>query len=307
MSNKKAKSKNMFKKSISAVLASIMTLGSGAAITTFNKTLAATKNTSLKYFNDGSITEQTRIMMDGNNFLNTNYWMNATIAADANNANKYTAKLEFTIPGYENNLNDLKFYVRDRSSATSGDFVEYSFAGGLKYLYLTNLNPASYEVHVYNKSLAAKNFVCKAEFSCIVSTNVPTGTGTFTSNTGLVNAVGEPITATGGPPVQLKLTYDDSSNTDSKQIILKLPSSVVPYNASTVKVAFFAQDEYRGEAGLNIDHILYDYTNTDGNNMYFVVDPQWGTTDVSYDVHFYKDSVKTENFICKAVGVTLNP
>lgn len=308
MLNKKATSKNMFKKGISTVLASIMALGSGASIATLNKTSAAdaSNNAVLSYFNDTDVTEQTRIMMDGSNFLNRNYWMKATIAADTANAGKYTAKLEFTIPGYEQS--NLKFYVRDRSSATSGDFVEYNYAGGLNYLYLTKLNPSSYEVHVYNGSLAEENFVCKADFSCILTSEIPEND---LRTAALVNGAGAPATAPSSTTA-LNLMYGKSTSAGSNQLVLELPSSLAPFDASTIKVAFFAKDSDRNDVNLNIDHILYDYTNTitlptpQSTSLVFVVDPQWGT-DASYEAHFYKDSVAPNNFICKAVDITVLP
>lgn len=298
MSNKKAKSKNKFKKSISAILASTMFLGSSAAITTLNGTLAAgndAKDMVKAYFNDDDHHNQTRIMMNGDNTLNTNYWMNANIEADTLNPGKFAATLKFVIPG--KNLSDLKFYVRDKSSSNN-KFVEYKTAPNLDYLYLNNLNDnVGYEIHLYDGSLSSENFLTKAEF--VVLSTLPTIDQTIS----LINAVNQPVTDSAGTALDLSYALPDTAN-NKTQFILKLPAVIAPFDATTIKVAFFADADSRSEKDLNIDHVLYDYCSADGTDLYFAVDAQWGTDAATkYEAHFYKDSVKPENFLCKAVEI----
>lgn len=299
MSNKKAKSKNKFKKSISAILASTVFLGSSAAITTLNGTLAAgndAKDMVKAYFNDGNQNNQTRIMMNGDNTLNTNYWMNANIKADPLNANKFAATLKFVIPG--KNLSDLKFYVRDKSSSNN-KFVEYKTAPNLDYLYLNDLNDSvGYEIHVYDGMLAPEKFVTKAEFVV-----VPANTPAIDQTISLINAVNQPVTDSAGTALNLKYALPDTAN-NKTQFILQLPAVIAPFDATTIKVAFFASADSRSEKDLNIDHVLYDYCIATANYLYFAVDAQWGTdADTKYEAHFYKDSVQPENFLCKAVSI----
>lgn len=301
MSNKKAKSKNKFKKSISAILASTVFLGSSAAITTLNGTLAAgndAKDMVKAYFNDEDVTNQTRIMMNGDNTLNTNYWMNANIETDTLNTGKLAATLKFVIPG--KNLSDLKFYVRDKSSS-SNKFVEYKTAPTLDYLYLNNLNDSvGYEIHVYDGSLSSENFLTKAEFVASTAITMPTAK---TKTIALINAVTQPVTDSTGATLNLSYTVPDTAN-NKTQFILKLPAVIAPFDAATIKVAFFASADSRSEKDLNIDHVLYDYCSADGTDLYFAVDAQWGTDAATkYEAHFYKDSVQPENFLCKAVEI----
>ena len=303
MSNKKLKFKNKFKKIVSAILAFTMFLFSSTVTFTLNDTLAAgneVKKDALKaYFNDFSPFNQTRIMMNGDNTLNINYWMNVDIKADPLNAGKCAATLNFVIPG--KNLSDLKFYVRDRSSI-SNNFVEYQTAPNLNYLYLDNLNDnVGYEIHLYDGSLASENFVTKAEFVMFNSQpdyhDVP--------DIVLINSVNQPLYSKDGSDVlYLGCEYIYNSNNDTTQFSLDLPVQVAPFDAQTVKVAFFADADSRSEKEINIDHVLYDYCNTDNRELFFLVDAQWGAdSNTKYEAHFYKDSVQPENFLCKAVEI----
>lgn len=300
MLNKKAKSKNMFKKSISTILASTMLLGSSATLGMLNKTQAAVRNNGvLGYFNDSNVDDQTRLMMNGADELNkNNYWMEAKIATDPAHANKYAAKLYFSIPDY--NLNDLIFCVRNRKSTNSGNFSNYSIASGLNYLYLSNLDAAGYEVHVYNGSVKSQNFICKAEFVCLDA--APTGTPVTTA---LYNAAGAPYGIPSAPDTPIQLSYiQPAAGGNNELLYLSLDVGAIPFDASTIKVAFFASAGNRSNENLNIDHILYDYVTNDGTDVHFLVDPQWGTdSSITYEAHFYKNSIKPENFICKATNI----
>jgi len=297
MLNKKAKSKNMFKKSISTILASTMLLGSSATLGMLNKTQAAVRNNGvLGYFNDSNITDQTRLMMNGADELNkNNYWMEAKIATDPAHTNKYTAKLYFSIPNY--NLNNLIFCVRNRKSTNSGDFSNYSIASGSNYLYLSNLDGAGYEVHVYNGSVKSQNFICKADFECLTTAPTPDQTSD------LYNSAGAPYGLPSAPDTPIQLNYAQPTS-PSELLYLSLNEEAVPFDASTIKVAFFASAGNRSNSNLNIDHILYDYVSKDSGNINFLVDPQWGIDpSITYEAHFYKNSIKPENFICKATDI----
>lgn len=306
MLNKKAKSKNMFKKSISTALASTFLLGSGATFCSLNKAQAIVRNNGvLGYFNDTDLQKQTRKMMNGVNELNTNdYWMKAEIESDTAHTGKYAAKLYFSIPGYD--LNNLKFFVGSRKTSNAISFSEYSIASGSTYLYLSNLDSAGYEVHVYNGSLAEQNFVCKADFECFASA-APTSPS---ATDPLYNAAGAPFTVPSAPTTAVNLTYIQPT-TPNEQLYLTLTTEAVPFDATTIKVAFFASSSSRNGEDVHIDQVLYDYVNTTAGasagaagTVNFLVDAQWGTdSNTVYEAHFYKDSVKPENFICKAINI----
>ena len=140
-------------------------------MTTLNKAEASTVNSRnmpklRRYFDDLPAPSQTRIMMNSDNTLNKNYWMHAEIeSGDLDQFGSYRATLTFTIPGYD--ASNLLLFVRSRA-LTEMAFTEYRFASSTKELFLSNLLYGGYEVHVYNGSLAEKNFICKADFVCVL-------------------------------------------------------------------------------------------------------------------------------------------
>ena len=309
MFNKKTNSKNrsMLKKSMTLILASAMSLSSSLALPTLNKAEASTVNSRnmpklRRYFDDSYfVTTQTRIMMNSDNTLNKNYWMHAEIDPSYTSLiSGYDVTLNFTIPGYD--ASNLLLFVRSRS-LTEMAFTEYRFASSTKELYLSNLLYGGYEVHVYNGSLAEKNFIGKADFVC--AEYLP---DLSKKSVELLNASGSEFFIDGNT---YKLRYTVPDDIDNPGVfLLALPVEVIPYDAETVKLAFFASEEFRGNVPLNVDHILYDYvryeraTKPINDCLYFFVDAQWGTNpNLTYEAHFYKNSIAPENFICKAINI----
>ena len=308
MFNKKAnfKNKNVFKRCAALALASAMSLSSSLALPTLNKAEASTVNSRSssnlrRYFDDSDVSTQTRIMMNGNNTLNNKYWMQAEIDQPADiKLSGYDVTLTFTIPGYD--ASNLLLFVRSRAS-TDMAFTEHRFASSTKELFLSNLTAGGYEVHVYNGSLAEKNFICKADFECLPSTP-----DLSTNAVNLLNASGSQFTQNGA---SYTLGYNVPDNsTNPNMFLLAFPTEIIPYDCDTIKVAFFASENFRGNAPLNVDHILYDYVKfveedeSSSSYLYFLVDAQWGTNpNLTYEAHFYKNSIAPENFICKAVNI----
>lgn len=261
----------------------------------------------LSYFNDYHYLWQTRIMMDGNNFLKNGYWMhvNLTPVAEEGAAlpKNFSATLEFTIPGY--NMSNLKFFVFDKNSSRGGvnEYVLENVGSSTKtpVINIPSLAQSTYEVHVYDGALEENLFVCKADF-CV-------------TNKGMNNSYASPLLDSAGNAISegLNLTcFKKNPVAGDAQTCLMLPSSLVPYNSRTVKVVFFATD--RGGAPVNIDKTLYDYVwategfnVANGGNLYYYPEGIWGTeSSVKYEAHFYKDEVVEGNFICKAVGIVLS-
>lgn len=328
MSRKKFK--NLFNKGLAFFTALEMGLSTGAAMLFSNETFAENmpivannenQNTSmlnefrrLGYFNDNDINNQTRIMMDGQNFLKDGYWMNASITpTGTDEAPSFQAKLNFIIPGYDSSR--LRFYVLNKDATMPIETKEYKLSTSTQCcvptLCLNDLKATSYEVHVYVDGLSEENFVAKAEFSCVPAYG---GWGICSDNdTPVLDACGNQIISNKYGPLRLGIAKPYNNKLGEHQYLLALPAEVVPYYARTVKVVFFAS-ERNGEP-VNIDKTLYDYiykgriypegVSAPESFLVFAPDAQWGTDpSVKYEAHFYVDEVKEGNFICKAVGIT---
>lgn len=303
INKKKLNTKGAVKKGLAAFLASTIGLGSGAAlIASFDSVpVSASGDSKLRYMNDNNTLYQSRIMMDGNNFLKTGFWMNAVLTESnpATTPATYDATLKFTIPGYD--MSNLKFFVMDKNPLNGNSVKEYTLSSSelnpTPSIYLAGLKQGSYDVHVYNGSLAGENFVCKAEF--VVTSN----TFTTSDKVDLVDGSGAPIKINGETQ---QLTYWKASDkTGAYQTAMSLPYSLIPYNAQTVKVVFIASD--RNGEPVNIDQTLYDYVWYYAGYYNYFPDANWGIdSSVTYEAHFYRDEVKEGNFICKATGITLS-
>jgi hypothetical protein len=303
---RKSKIKRTTKKGLAAFLAAAIGVSSGLALTMVNGRQVDASAALRRYFDDSSVNNQTRIMMDGNNFLKSGFWMQAsmTAVAPATTPATYNAVLKFTIPGYD--MNNLKFFVIDKNPLNGTVTKEYkassSYASPTPTVYLPGLKQSSYDVHVYNGSLATENFVCKAEFSVTANTFANAAV-----QTNLLDGAGAPITISG--TVQ-QLSYNKPEATNgANQVLLTLPSTVIPYSAQTIKVVFFATN--RDGAPVNIDQTLYDYAMMSGSGanaaLNYFPEANWGTAaSTAYEAHFYKDEVKPGNFICKATNITLS-
>lgn len=292
----KLKSKGIFKKGLATFLAVTIGLGSGAALSSLNggQITSAATIPKLRDIGSPNKSNQTRIMMDGNNFLKNGFWMNAVVE---DKGTTFNATLRFTIPGYD--MSNLKFFVMSKNSKVAG-VTEVPYSTENQNITLTNLAQTTYDVHVYNGSLATENFVCKAEF---VTSH---GTWASTVETDLLDGDGNPIME---GDTGLKLTYHNLTDWDGAyQVELELPRQVVPYNCRTIKVVLFATD--RNGEPINIDHTLFDllwiWDNYNANTGVVHYNPEalWGKdAGVTYEAHFYKDDVLPENFVCKAIGI----
>jgi hypothetical protein len=291
------------KRSLAAILASTIGFSSGAMLATLNE-----GSVVYGHYDDSTVTSQERFMMDGNNFLKSGFVMYASISTNETDAEKYDATLKFTIPGYD--INNLKFYVLNKNLLLGDPCDEYT-AESDGNVVVSGLDQTSYEVHVYNGSLAKENFVCKAEFSCIPDPF--NGDGDKEHEYGVVDADGTHIADS-----ELVTTPTDLAS--CYQAALALSSDDVPYETKdTVKVVFFAQESDRDGKPVNIDKDLYDcvyyvpgYDDESGETVvrvpskyFFFPDANYGLNK-TYEAHFYKNEVKSENFICKVTGITLS-
>lgn len=314
------RNKKLYSRFVSAGVATIMGLSSGLALSTTHNSIinAAAINPQHRNINpiryayllDQDGNNETRIMMDGDNFLLDGYYMNAQLSlVDATKTGldaEFNVKLQFQIPGY--NINNLKFYVFDRNPEHDSDIGEYEASSSpldpVPAVYLSNLTSSGYNVHVYNGSLEEENFVAKAEF-----TLWPNGLTDMTSATkvNLLNSGGATIYDTDGTTA-LELSFLKPSETETDQFQLALPTKIVPYYARTIKVVFFASERDGGKPP-NIDRTLYDYfyngtiTGITDDCLEYATDASWGN-DVEYEAHFYIDEVLPQNFLCKAEGIT---
>lgn len=313
MPNKKAekngvKTKGLLKKGLSTLLAMTIGLSSGAVLTNLSggQTTSATTIPQLRDISRPYWYDQTHMMMDGNNFLKDGFWMNAKIKQKDGAARQFSAVLRFKIPGYD--MKNLKFYMMSKNAAVGG-VVELDYSADDDSISIPLLAQTTYDVHVYNGSLATENFVCKADF-CVTYGWQSTGETT----TPLLDGDGNPLTVD-GTALSLKYAKVDTWQ-GSYQPKFQLPRRVVPYDSRTVKVVFFASE--RESETINIDHTLFDLArewddvdlNTGINNgaVDFYPEALWGiAANTQYEAHFYKDEVLPGNFICKATGLTVAP
>ncbi len=300
---------------VSAMLALTIGAGSGLMLNSlaeFPTNALIANSHRYAYMIDQNGKNQTRIMMDGNNFLKDGFWMNAQLELVNEDAlgmdTLFNVNLVFKIPGYDSS--NLKFFIFDKNPQHPQNIMEYELSSSaihpIPSIYVTNLQSSSYEVHVYNGSLAEENFVAKAEF-----TLWPNKVFFSQRNVeNLVDSAGRPIYGATGNVLQL--AYMPPVITQTDQFQLALPLEVIPYYARTIKAVFFAKNR-PNEGPPSIDQTLYDYFYSgtvpaiDENTVYleYAVDAGWGTQQI-YEVHFYVDEVLPENFICKAENVNFN-
>lgn len=310
--NKKNRN-NVIRRSIAAITISILCLNLAVFSKTNDNAVRALTNAPgrLAYVNDNDHLNQTRLMMDGNNFLKNGFWMHTKLTAldgDVSTpASKYSAAIEFTIPGYD--ISNLRFFVFDKNFSRGGAVSQHIVSNpqaAKAEINLTDLKQTTYEVHVYDGALEEDRFICKAEF-CVTNNELTGGSGSSATTT-LRDANNQKI-QTAGQDVSLKY-YKQYAASGAAQTCLELPANLIPYNAKTIKVVFFAAD--RNGEPVNIDQTLYDYVSVKGAaasdpaKINFYPEGSWGTNaDIKYEAHFYKDEVEKANFICKADGITL--
>lgn len=303
------KSKKIVKKTISAAIAAALVTNTGAALMAIN---SQPTSADLKYSNDSNSQSVTRIMMDGNNMLKNGFYMHYDVTWSA--AGDPSVSLKFKIPGYD--PNNLKFFIFNKNQNMVANMRECTLQSGISdptpSIYLTDLEKTSYEVHVYNGSLNENNFVCKSDF-VIITPSFPAWSTANSVN--LEDAAGRPIS--NNASVQ-QASYFKPAALTTQQFAITIPVNIdtnrplIPYWASTVKVAFFATNR-ENNALPNTDKCLYEYVyrtypSPGKEVLVFVPDAQYGVgtagSPVMYEAHFYADEVKEGNFICKATGIS---
>lgn len=290
---KKLSFKGVVQAGLATILASTMGLTCGAAFTALNS-----DNNVSAYLRDGNPLEETRTMMNADNYLMDGYWMNVILSPRNNFPITYDVNLSFTIPGYD--MKNLSFVIKDRNSGNVG---EYQVSGDAGTISLPNLAQSTYDVSVYDGKSADGKFVCKAEFYVVSQFG-------FSENatTNILDGSGNPIVLGGQ---QQKLVYYKPTEAAGNYMVqFELPYGLIPYNTHTVKIVFFESEADRGGEPVNITQSLYDYAwrlhqyAGDGSFHYYTKIGT-GSGSKTYEAHFYKDEVKAENFICKAVGIVL--
>lgn len=302
MLNRRDKSKNfkfrrMFQKSLATALVSVIGLTSASVFTALN----SGKGVSA-YFLDDSHLNQTRLMTVNGNYLprKKNCWMNVSLSESQPSSNDYMtydATLRFDIPDIKDvDLNELEVYVSDRFS---GQFSRYKITKEDPTVKLQNLQQSNYVVKVCKVHGRCTCCLYSCEFSA-VDRNL--GDKSAENYANILDANGNVIGANS------LIYYKPSASTGTNMVYLKYPYSLIPYNSHCIKVVFFESESDRGGEPVNIVESLYDYDwshydDKIAKDVCFPCKLKSLSSGKTYEAHFYKDEVRTENFVSKVVGL----
>jgi hypothetical protein len=343
MLNKKLKPFKIFKKFILLTLASTVGLSSGAVFTGLVNPIQG--QTSANGVLDTRYDWQTQYLVDVNNMIIPDCVMHAKMNYSngdiANNAFPQSVDLTFDLKGYD--PSKLNFRILQQAKAEP-EYKDYVLDSSTQKIHLTVSDGTTagdverlnvYEVRAYNGSISEENLIGKGKF-LVVCDFRSWGKEASVTKFPLIDSKGDPVIYRGNeitdfygnailqPGNQVSLTFAKSNLVNGK-VMCALPTELFPFDARSIKVVAFASNpDYRYYRTINIDKYMYpsyqndciqlkadNYDSRGTNAPYLIWAPDimdFKSVDgqpVKFEFHFYKDNVLKEQFLFKAVDVTL--
>ncbi len=252
------------------------------------------------------------IMLRLNDTLKLGYW-----CCLQNVSNSNEVEVRFYLPGFEG-VSNLICQFKLKGKDVTGSFIDQLiYDPDYKNFKLSRNRTfpidsmSNFEVRIYKNNLVSlTNFIAKSEVNIRDFSE-----DKFADCLPLYNNLTQGYTELSSSDINYNTDiniYTDGHNGQVTHFIITLPTYVLglsgfDWSTYSIKVVVFVEEAQREHKDVDLSYTTFDvsdeevYYSSTERNLKYIVPINWAPVDqYNYEIHFYKNEVKTENFLCKA-------